>query len=233
MATRWTYFFGAGQTEGDPDRKDILGGKGASLAAMSRADLPVPPGFTVSTECCRLFLQADGRWPEGLEEEVRRGLARLEEVTGRRFGSAEKPLLVSVRSGAPTSMPGMMDTILNCGLAPEMATADPARFWPVHVGFIRMFARTVAGISAEEFDAIERASAPAPHRGVSARTADAWRELAERYRQLYSDRIGRPFPADPWQTLVECIDAVFRSWHSPRAIAYRQAHGIAAADFSR
>jgi len=230
VATRWTYFFGAGQTEGDPDRKDILGGKGASLAAMSRADLPVPPGFTVSTECCRLFLQADGRWPEGLEEEVRRGLARLEEVTGRRFGSAEKPLLVSVRSGAPTSMPGMMDTILNCGLAPEMATADPARFWPVHVGFIRMFARTVAGISAEEFDAIERASAPAPHRGVSARTADAWRELAERYRQLYSDRIGRPFPADPWQTLVECIDAVFRSWHSPRAIAYRQAHGIAAAD---
>ena len=232
MATRWTYFFGAGQTEGDPDRKDVLGGKGASLAAMSRAGLPVPPGFTLSTECCRRFLQADGRWPEGLDDEVRAGLARLEEATGRRFGSADKPLLVSVRSGAPVSMPGMMDTILNCGLAPEMAQADPARFWPVYVGFIRMFARTVAGISAEEFDAVERAvaSASAPHRASAQRTPDAWQALAERFKRLYAERTGRPFPADPWQTLRECIEAVFRSWNSARAVAYRQAHGIAAGD---
>jgi len=230
VATRWTYFFGAGQTEGDPARKDILGGKGASLAAMSRTDLPVPPGFTISTECCRRFLQADGRWPETLEDEVRRGLARLEEATGRRFGAAERPLLVSVRSGAPVSMPGMMDTILNCGLAPEMGEADPARFWPVYLEFIRMFARTVAGVSAEEFDAAEQAAAPAPHRGAAARTAQEWRDLAERFKQLHADRAGRPFPADPWPTLVECIDAVFRSWNSPRAVAYRQAHGLSDAD---
>ena len=230
MATRWTYFFGAGRTEGDPDRKDVLGGKGASLAAMSKAGLPVPPGFTISTECCRIFLQADGEWPQGLEEEVGRSLVRLEEATGRKFGAAERPLLVSVRSGAPTSMPGMMDTILNCGLSPAMAQADPARFWPVYIEFIRMFARTVAGLSAEDFEAAEKGVPPAHRHAGAARTPAELEALAERLKKLYAERAGRPLPGDPWETLVECIEAVFRSWNSPRAIAYRRAHGISSGD---
>jgi len=230
VGTRWTYFFGAGQTEGDPGRKDILGGKGASLAAMSKAGLPVPPGFTLSTECCRLFLKSGGQWPPGLEQEVQGGLARLEEATGRIFGAAEKPLLVSVRSGAPTSMPGMMDTILNCGLSPAMAQADPARFWPVYVEFIRTFARTVAGLSAGDFEAAEKEVPHAHRHGGAARTPVELEAIAERLTRLYAERAGRPFPRNPWQTLLECIEAVFRSWDSPRAIAYRQAHGISSGD---
>ena len=152
--TRRVYFFGEGQSEGDPDRKDILGGKGASLALLTRAGLPVPPGLTISTECCGLFLDAGGKWPEGLADEVRSALARLEQVTGRKFGDAGDPLLVSVRSGAEVSMPGMMDTILNCGRMDE------------------------AGSKA------------------------------------------------PWESLVECIEAVFNSWNSPRAVAYRRNRNI-------
>jgi pyruvate,water dikinase len=230
VATRWTYFFGAGQTEGDPARKDILGGKGASLAAMSRAGLPVPPGFTIATRCCRLFLQGGGRWPEGLEEEVRRGLARLEVAAGRKFGSPDSPLLVSVRSGAPVSMPGMMDTILNCGLWTGMAEAAPGRFWPVYLEFIRAFARTVAGISADDLAEAEKEFCDGHHLKGTPADGDRRRALAACLKRLYAERAGRPFPEDPWQTLVECINAVFRSWNSPRAIAYRQAHGIAEGD---
>ena len=116
MAKKLVYFFGAGTTEGDPERKDMLGGKGASLAGMSQAGLPVPPGFTVITECCRLFHENKAKWPAGLEDEVRSHLKRLEEATGRRFGDLKSPLLVSVRSGAASSMPGMMEPILNLGL---------------------------------------------------------------------------------------------------------------------
>ena len=157
MPQVWIYYFGDGGADGDPERKDILGGKGASLAAMSRAGLPVPPGFTISTECCKLFLDADGRWPPGLEDEVRDNLARLERATGRTFGDVNDPLLVSVRSGAAVSMPGMMDTLLNCGLYPEMAThqADPAAFWRVYNQFVVMFGKTVADIPVKDFEDIE------------------------------------------------------------------------------
>jgi len=125
--TRRVYFFGDGQSEGDPDRGDVLGGKGASLARLTRAGMPVPPGFTISTECCGLFLDAGGKWPEGLHDEVRDALGRLEQATGRKFGAAdmENSLLVSVRSGAEVSMPGMMDTILNCGRTDETDSQDP------------------------------------------------------------------------------------------------------------
>ena len=229
MANRWTYFFSPGQTEGDPDRKDILGGKGASLAAMSRAGLPVPPGFTISAECCRLFLGTSGRWPAGLEDEVRQSLARLEEAAGRRFGDPARPLLVSVRSGAAVSMPGMMDTILNCGLSPEMAAA--AGFWSTYVQFIRMFGKTVAGIAEDSFDAACR-DAPAGKHAHAAPppTPERYRDLAARCTRLYEERARRPFPATPWLALVECIDAVFRSWNSPRAITYRQANDVRGAD---
>jgi phosphohistidine swiveling domain-containing protein len=211
MADQWVFFFGEGTSEGDPSRKDLLGGKGASLAAMSRAGLPVPPGFTISAECCRLFFEGEGQWPPGLEAQVRDAMARLERATGRRFGEGAKPLLVSVRSGAAVSMPGMMDTILNCGLAPRLSgeMPDPQRFWHVYSQFIEMFAKTVAGIDPAVFPA-----SGAGEEGV-----------AERLR-IYEKRAGRPFPVEPWQALVECIDAVFNSWNNERAIVYRQAHDI-------
>ncbi len=217
MPTQWVYFFGGGSADGDGEQKDLLGGKGASLAAMCRAGLPVPAGFTISTAACPLFLEAGGIWPDGLREQVDEHLARLAQSTGRRFGDPENPLLVSVRSGAAVSMPGMMDTILNCGLSPAMAdTRDDAEgFWGVYGQFVTMFSRTVADIDMAEFRKIEQAL-----------TAGQLRVLAERYMQLYAERTGRAFPTDPAEALTQCIDAVFRSWDNERAITYRRENDI-------
>ena len=226
MADQWIYFFGEGQADGDPQRKDVLGGKGAGLAAMCRAKLPVPPGFTISSECCRLFLAGDGQWPEGLADQVRANLARLEEATGRKFGAVDDPLLVSVRSGAAVSMPGMMDTILNCGLTPEMAGAvrDPAAFWRVYAQFVASFGKTVAGIPAEEFRALQgQLARPRAEQPPEQALADAG-------RQLYAERTGKCFPVDPWETLRLCIEAVFRSWNNSRALTYRREHDVRGPD---
>ncbi|KKL62503.1 hypothetical protein LCGC14_2184560, partial [marine sediment metagenome] len=170
------FFFGHGSAEGDPDDKDVLGGKGASLAAMSRAGLPVPAGFTISTECCRGFLAAGSQWPDGLREQVDEQLVVLEAATGRRFGDASNPLLVSVRSGAAVSMPGMMDTILNCGLFPQMADsqADPAAFWEVYGQFVVMFAKTVADMKTADFDAAAEQFRGAREDPAAPLTAGLW-----------------------------------------------------------
>jgi len=220
MAEKMIYFFGGGETEGSAGDKDVLGGKGASLAAMSAAGLPVPPGFTISTECCAKFFDRDREWPEGLADGVRAHLARLETVTGRRFGDLLNPLLVSVRSGAARSMPGMMDTILNCGLTPEMAdsSADPVAFWRVYNQFVVMFATTVADIPKADFEAIENAS--------GGDTAASLAAVSQRLRALYTERSGDAFPATPWESLVACIDAVFNSWNTERAITYRREHDV-------
>lgn len=209
------YFFGDGQAEGDPSRKDILGGKGASLAAMSAAGLPVPPGFTISIACCRHYHDHGGQWPDGLEALVRACMARLERATGRKFGADKEPLLVSVRSGAAQSMPGMMATILNCGLHPGLAeeVADSRLFWEAYAPFVRRFGNTVAGIGASDY---ERA-APA------ARSA---RDRAEAWIALYEHHTGKAFPKTAWDALRECVNAVFDSWNSDRAVAYRKAHGL-------
>jgi len=226
MGEQWVYFFGQGHSEGDPQRKDLLGGKGASLAAMSRAGLPVPPGFTISTECCRAFLDSDGRWPEGLREQVREYIRRLEEATGRRFGQGPDPLLVSVRSGAAVSMPGMMDTILNCGLSPEMAESatDGRGFWRVYAQFVEMFARTVAGIDPRRWERLR--AEILPRADEDAATAEDYRRLAEAGRRLYAQVAGREFPTTAWESLVQCIEAVFRSWNNERAVTYRREHDI-------
>ena len=210
---RWIYFFGPDCTEGDPGRKDLLGGKGASLAAMSRAGLPVPPGFTLSVGCCRHFQENSGKWPEGLEGELRKNLDRLEEVTGRKFGQTGRPLLVSVRSGAAISMPGMMDTLLNCGLHSGLAEEmpNPDLFWHVYAQFIMQFGKTVAGIGDDVFETIQ---------------TDSPRERAQLYRKLYEERAGKSFPDSPWDVLVACIEAVFESWNNERAIMYRKAQDI-------
>lgn len=215
MAARYVYFFGDG-TSGDPARKDILGGKGASLAALSQAGLPVPPGFTISAECCPLYLESGGRWPDGLEDEVRTAMTRLETATGRVFGAFPKPLLVSVRSGAAVSMPGMMDTLLNCGISPAMAEPGRKGVWMVYGQFVQMFGKTVAGIPMAEFQRVSG-------HGDS---EDAQERAARQCAELYATRTGQAFPGNPWTALRACIEAVFRSWDSERAKAYRKQHDI-------
>ena len=207
----WVYFFGEGSSEGDPERRDLLGGKGASLAAMSRAGLPVPPGFTLSAECCPHIERSGGTWPEGLRRQVRDAMARLEALTGRTFGHGDRPLLVAVRSGAAVSMPGMMDTILNCGMNPGLAAhlhgRDPDRFWGDYADHIRLFAESVAGVT------------PRPEGSTP-------EEVAMGLLSHYEHLTGKPFPLDPWDALDQCIDAVFHSFNSERARAYREHNDI-------
>jgi len=196
---KWISYFSDDAPTGDA--KALLGGKGASLKEMTRAGLQVPAGFTISTAACRQYYERGQQWPEGLEAEVRENLARLERETGRRFGQGDRPLLVSVRSGAAVSMPGMMDTILNCGLHPGLG--DLPEFETVYRQFVVMFGKTVAGIAGETFVGDSR-----------------------RCRQVYEEQTGRKFPTDPWQCLVECINAVFHSWNSERAHTYRRRNQI-------
>lgn len=214
---RWVFFFGRGSDVNEEPDEDMLGGKGASLAAMSKAGLPVPPGFTITTECCRALYANEHRWPAGLEDQVRQNMSRLEDVTSRTFGRGPQPLLVSVRSGAAVSMPGMMDTILNCGLHPALADqmGDTPAFWSAMLQFIEAFANTVANVPADAFDVSNEDCSIAPSR-----------EVAERYLRVYEGQTGCAFPLDPWEQLTECISAVFRSWNTERAVAYRRHHGI-------
>jgi len=208
---KWVYFFGEGGSEGDPEHKDILGGKGASLAAMSRAGLPVPPGFTISAELCPIIEQSGGVWPDGLEAQVRQAMARLEQITERTYGRGHRPLLVAVRSGAAVSMPGMMDTILNCGMHPGLAAnhSGPAatQFWEDYAFHLNMFAESVAGVTLR-----------AKVEGSKARAM----ELLAHYESV----TGKAFPLDPWDALLQCIDTVFRSFNSERAVAYRRHNDI-------
>ena len=213
--SHWVYPFGPGRVGVDQPGKDVLGGKGASLAAMSHAELPVPPGFTIATACCRAYFDNGEQWPAGLEAQVQTHLKQLEDSVGRQYGHGRHPLLVSVRSGAAVSMPGMMDTVLNCGLHPELfdEMGQPPDFWPVYTQFILMFARTVAGIAAEAF-------------GAAAAVHQADRQSVETCLRVYREQTGSPFPTDPWLLLHACISAVFRSWNSDRAAAYRLRNDI-------
>ncbi|MBM4032309.1 MAG: hypothetical protein FJ291_11035 [Planctomycetes bacterium] len=216
------YFFGGGTSEGDPDRKDILGGKGASLASMSRAGLPVPPGFTISAECCPI-VEATGAWPADLKEQVRAAMARLEQMMGCAFGQAPKPLLVAVRSGAAVSMPGMMDTILNVGLNPSLAGCV-RDFWHDYAEHIRMFARSVANLALEAGGVRPSgAESSAAERRTPSHDAKA---VAEQLLKACEQQAGRPFPTEPWDALDQAINAVFASWNSERAVTYRKHHDI-------
>ncbi|HEU0012294.1 MAG TPA: pyruvate, phosphate dikinase [Longimicrobium sp.] len=232
MAERYVYFFGAGETEGSREMKDLLGGKGAGLAEMARIGVPVPPGFTITTEVCRLYLH-DGRYPDGLRGHVAAALERLERATGKTFGGGDRPLLVSVRSGAAFSMPGMMDTILNLGLTDATADAlaaesGDARFaYDSYRRFVQMYADVVLGVHANRFE--ERLEAAKHARGVTEDTdlpADDLRALVDEFRALVAEETGSPFPDDPQEQLWGAIHAVFNSWQTPRARAYRRINGI-------
>ncbi|MFD8559741.1 pyruvate, phosphate dikinase [Streptosporangium canum] len=219
-------------TEGNKDLKDLLGGKGANLAEMTNLGLPVPPGFTITTDACRRFLD-DGTLPAGLEEEVSLHLAALEKQMGRRLGQADDPLLVSVRSGAKFSMPGMMDTVLNIGLNDEsvhglakQAGGNERFAWDSYRRLIQMFGKTVQGIEAALFDdALEELKNGRDDLELEA--AD-FQRLVETYKGVVRAQTGQDFPADPHQQMRMAVKAVFESWNAPRAVLYRRQERIPA-----
>ncbi|MBI4462835.1 MAG: pyruvate, phosphate dikinase [Acidobacteria bacterium] len=226
------YFFGSGQADGSAALKDLLGGKGAGLADMTNAGLPVPPGFTIATSACRQFFAAENKLAADVEEEIAAAVARLEQLTGRKLGNPENPLLVSVRSGAKFSMPGMMDTILNLGLNDRtvgaLARRANARFaWDCYRRFIQMFGNVVLGIGKDKFDTIFEAAKK--KRKVHFDTeldARALEEVVKRYQDLVKRETGKPFPQDPREQLRMARDAVFKSWYNPRARTYRAMYNI-------
>ncbi|HEX8693246.1 MAG TPA: pyruvate, phosphate dikinase [Longimicrobium sp.] len=232
MSTRYVYFFGAGQTEGSQEMKDLLGGKGAGLAEMARIGVPVPPGFTITTEVCRLYLRS-GDDPAGLAEEVGAALKRLEEATGKSFGRGPDPLLVSVRSGAKFSMPGMMDTILNLGLNDETVAAlaertENERFaFDSYRRFVQMYGDVVLGVPAGRCERlIEEMKRERGVREDTELSAADLRRLTGEFKALVKAATGQAFPDDPQDQLWGAIHAVFRSWDTPRAKAYRRVNGI-------
>ena len=235
---KFVFFFGGGKAEGSGDRKDLLGGKGANLHAMTRLGLPVPAGFTISTEVCTYFYAHDKSYPKALQSQVKQALGRVERLMGRRFGMAKNPLLLSVRSGARASMPGMMDTVLNLGLndqtvegliALSSRSAQASRFaYDSYRRFITMYSDVVLGISANQF---ESALEDLKHaRGVqldTELTTEDLKELVSKFKQIV--RIaGKEFPEDPWVQLWGAVGAVFGSWMNPRAITYRRLNDIPA-----
>jgi pyruvate,orthophosphate dikinase len=219
--------------EGSSEMRDVLGGKGAELAEMTSIGLPVPDGFTVTTEACRAYLDAGGTWPDGLDEQVSKHLAALEERCGKRLGDPDDPLLVSVRSGSPVSMPGMMDTILNLGLNPRStrglanASGSPRFAADSHRRFVQMYANVVLGVPSDVFEeALTRAKSS---RGVVSDVdldAAALEELIQEFLRISRGHTGRDFPEDPREQLNGAITAVFASWNTPRARTYRRHEGI-------
>jgi pyruvate,orthophosphate dikinase len=230
---KYVYLFGAGKTEGSAKMKDLLGGKGANLAEMAAIGIPVPPGFTITTEVCRYYYKNGGKYPEGLTEQVRQGMRFLEEATGRKFGDPENPLLVSVRSGAPVSMPGMMDTILNLGLNDKsvegLASRTSPRFaYDAYRRLLSMYGSVVLGIK-DEVDPFGEAMEELKHERKASSdldlTAEDFRELVARYKDIIR-RAGKIFPQDPWEQLWGAIEAVVRSWMNERAKVYRRMYRI-------
>jgi pyruvate,orthophosphate dikinase len=214
--------------EGSGDMKDLLGGKGAGLAEMTRAGLPVPPGFTLTTDVCLAFYEAGRRLPDGIPAQVRASMVELERRTGKGFGDAQNPLLVSVRSGARVSMPGMMDTILNLGLNDETVaglaklTTNPRFAYDAYRRFMAMFGNIVLGIDKDEFDhVVDEAKQKAGVATDPELTADRWKEVIAQFREIVRIHTGKPFPQDVYEQLDLAIAAVFDSWHSKRAADYR------------
>ncbi|WP_122520355.1 pyruvate, phosphate dikinase [Pannonibacter phragmitetus] len=233
--TKWVYGFGNGTAEGNAGLKTLLGGKGANLAEMSNLGLPVPPGFTITTEVCTWYYDKGKTYPDDLAQQVELALAAAGELTGRRFGDAQNPLLVSVRSGARVSMPGMMDTVLNLGLndvtveAIGRAAGDRRFAYDSYRRFIQMYGDVVMGLDHHAFEEIlDEVKDEAGHSLDTDLSTEELISIVERYKALVEDELERPFPQDPMDQLWGAIGAVFESWMTARAQTYRRLHDIPA-----
>ncbi|AIC26208.1 pyruvate phosphate dikinase [Rhizobium etli bv. mimosae str. IE4771] len=231
--TKWVYRFGDGQAEGGARDHEILGGKGANLAEMCSLGLPVPPGLTIVSHACDTYYKNGGHIEDGLKAEIRAGIAAIEAITGRHFGSTSQPLLLSVRSGARVSMPGMMDTVLNLGLNDETVQAlghdaGDARFaWDSYRRFIQMYADVVMGLGNDAFEEIlEDEKARLGHEFDTEISASEWQHIVSLYKSLIEEELEQQFPQDPEVQLWGAVGAVFSSWKSARAVTYRQLHNI-------
>ena len=230
---KYVYFFGGGESEGNATMRMLLGGKGANLAEMSNLDIPVPPGFTISTEVCKLYYENDKRYPTGLDKQIDENLVKLENALGAKFGDTENPLLLSVRSGAAVSMPGMMDTILNLGLNDDaikglIARSGNERFaYDAYRRFVQMFGNVVLGVDHDEFEHLLEAKKDA--KGVTLDTeleAADLLALVTEFKTVVKQRTGKDFPDEPRLQLDMARDAVFESSGNPRAITYRRLNDI-------
>jgi len=231
--TKWVYSFGGGTADGNAAMRDLLGGKGANLAEMSALGLLVPPGFTITTEVCRHFTDHEGGYPKGLKAQVSAALAEIERALGARFGDRDNPLLVSVRSGARASMPGMMDTVLNLGLNDETVeglarhSGDRRFAFDSYRRFIQMFSDVVLGVDHHNFEEIlELHKEDRSLVQDTDLTAEDWESVIEGYKARIKDETGKPFPQDPKAQVWEAIAAVFGSWMNARAVTYRRLHNI-------
>src|SRR5213594_3353014 len=232
-AKRYIYSWGAGQAEGNANMKDLLGGKGAGIAEMTNAGLPVPPGFTITTEACNAYFASGKKFAPGLWDQVEKALARVEKSTGKKLGDPRNPLLVSVRSGAAMSMPGMMDTVLNLGLNDESrkglaAQTGNERFaLDAYRRFISMFGRIVLDIDPAKFEhALEAKKKAARVESDPQLSPKQLQELVDEYKEIVRRATGKPFPADPKQQLRLAVEAVFGSWFGKRAVDYRETFKI-------
>ena len=230
---KWVYEFGDGRAEGRASMRNLLGGKGAGLAEMANLRLPVPPGFTITTDVCTYYYSHDQQYPKDLKPQVGKALAAIGRITGKVFGDKSNPLLVSVRSGARASMPGMMDTVLNLGLNDETVEAlanksgDQRFAYDSYRRFITMYSDVVLGVGHQHFE--ELLDHHKEKQGYSLDTdlsADDWAELVERYKKCVKDELGKDFPQDPHEQLWGAIGAVFGSWMNQRAITYRKLHNL-------
>jgi pyruvate,orthophosphate dikinase len=230
---KYVYFFGAGKADGTGDMRDLLGGKGAGLAEMTRIGLPVPAGFTITTETCDYFLAHGRKYPSELRSEVAKSIARLEKLTGKKLGDAKDPLLVSVRSGSARSMPGMMETILNLGLNDRAveglarATNNERFAYDAYRRFVQMYSSVVIGLPKEDLE--HRLRAMKQSLGVRDDTdvsAEGWKKLVGEYKAYYKEKTGKAFPDDPQEQLWGAIGAVFDSWMGEKAVTYRRVEKI-------
>jgi pyruvate,orthophosphate dikinase len=231
--TRYVYRFGGGVSDGGQGDKNLLGGKGANLDGMASIGLPVPPGFTISTPMCAVYTELGGRFPESLTAEVASGIAHIEGITAKKFGDPADPLLVSVRSGARASMPGMMDTVLNLGLNDATVaglaevSGDPRFAWDSYRRFIQMYSDVVLELDHDRFEeALEIAKEDRGHNLDTDMTAEDWQALVAEYKSIVQELWGKPFPQDVHDQLWGAVGAVFGSWQSERAKVYRRLNDI-------
>src|SRR5262245_27716251 len=227
MSKKWVYLF----SEGDASMRDLLGGKGAGVAEMTRTGVPVPPGFTITTEACNAFYDSAKRFPDGLWDQVLEALKDVEAKTGKRFSDPSNPLLVSVRSGAKFSMPGMMDTVLNLGLNKQTLeglaklTNNPRFAADAYRRFVQLFGKIVLGVDGEKLEHV-MSEAKGHKRQDTDLSAEELAQITEKFKQIIKEDAGVDFPEDPYEQLRMAIGAVFGSWMGRRAIDYRRLNKI-------